>query len=67
MNKSWWLVSMTCVWSLAGAATVYELPPDGSAVIGVFGREISVVTRNDESLCRIMTEYKRWKRYRAEK
>ena len=25
---------MTCVWSLAGAATVYELPPDGSAVIG---------------------------------
>ena len=26
---------MTCVWSLAGGATVYELPSDGSAVIGV--------------------------------
>src|SRR5882757_3470178 len=34
MNKCWWLASITCVWSLASAATVYELPPDGSAVIG---------------------------------
>jgi len=34
MNKSWWLASITCVWSLAPGATVYELPPDGSAVIG---------------------------------
>lgn len=35
MNKCWWLAWFTCTSSLAWGSTVYELPPDASAVIGV--------------------------------
>jgi len=34
MNKCWWIAWITCAWSLTWGTTVYELPPDSSAVIG---------------------------------
>jgi L,D-transpeptidase ErfK/SrfK len=34
MNKCWWLAWFACTSSLACGSTIYELPPDASAVIG---------------------------------